>query len=135
MTSFQTRVLRIWGAFDLFYLCWYCLLSIRAGRVPYVTDLMNTLHAVDSWGGSPYLSLFSWGLQVSILVSTALLLYGWRPARYLAFGQVPLRLILLYPSFSLILPVASYLPMVLLMMSILLSEVTKVWSLYWYFRR
>lgn len=135
MTAIHKRVLLVWGAFDLFYLAWYCLASIRAGRIPYVTDLANTLHAVADWGGTPYLQVLSWALQASMLISTLLLLCGWRSARYLALAQVPLRLLFLYPSISLILPVASYLPALLLIILVLLSEAAKVGSLYWYFRR
>lgn len=74
----------------------------------------------------------SWLLQFSVILSAVLFLCGYRWARYLGFAQIPFRLLLIYPSVSLILLAGSYWPdyQVMLVVLVLASEALKAWSLW-----
>lgn len=127
------KTLLIWGLLDAFYVVWYSLMSWKNGRIPYITDLSNTL-ALGSELGGPNMAVatMSWLLQFSIILSAVLLLYGYRWARYLGFAQIPFRLLLVYPSVSLILVAGGYWPdhQVMLVVLVLASEALKAWSLW-----
>ena len=127
------KTLLIWGLLDAFYVLWYSLMNCKHDRIPYITDLSNTL-ALGSELGDPNMAVatMSWLLQFSILVSGVLFLCGYRWARYLGIAQIPLRLLLIYPSVSLILLAGSYWPdhQVMLVALILASEILKAWSLW-----
>ena len=126
------KTLLIWGLLDAFYVVWYSLMSWKNGRVPYITDLSNTL-ALGSELGGPNMAVatMSWLLQFSIILSAVLFLCGYRRARYLGFAQIPFRLLLVYPSVSLILVASGYWPdhQVMLVVLVLASEALKAWSL------
>lgn len=132
--NFRSKaVLRIWGALDAFHVLRYCLLSWQEGRVPYRDDWLRILSLTDELSIS--LTWVGWlggSLQLSIPVSGILLLAGHRLARYLAFAQIPLRLLLLYPSISFLLLLAPSLPGALLLVLLCVSESLKGWSLWKY---
>lgn len=127
------KTLLIWGLLDAFYVAWYSLMSWKNGRFPYITDLSNTL-ALGSELGGPNMAVatMSWLLQFSIILSAVLFLCGYRWARYLGFAQIPFRLLLVYPSVSLILVASGYWPdhQVMLVVLVLASEALKAWSLW-----
>lgn len=91
-----------WGVLDVIYISWYCIESFRLGKLPYLTDFSSTIDTVLSHGGTLayLLSSLSWILQVSIIVSAILLILRHPIARILCILQIPLRLLILVPSIS-----------------------------------
>lgn len=131
MSVSRANVLRVWGGLDIFYVLWYSLSSWKEGRVPYLADLSNVIGLGDQLGSFLVgIALLSWGLQISIVLSGVLFVCGYRPARYLGFAQIPFRVLFLYPSVSLLLVVAGYLPSLLMVAFVVGSEVLKAWSLW-----
>jgi hypothetical protein len=127
------KTLLIWGLLDAFYIVWYSLMSWKDGRIPFITDLSNTLAlSAELAGTNMAVAAISWLLQFSIIVSAVLFLCGYRWARYLGFAQIPFRLLLVYPSVSLILVAGGYWSdhQVLLVVLVLASEALKAWSLW-----
>jgi len=126
------KTLLTWGFLDAFYVVWYSLMSWKNGRIPYITDLSNTLTLGSELGGpNRAMAAMSWLLQFSIIVSAVLFLCGYRRARYLGFAQIPFRLLLVYPSVSLILVAGGYWQdhQAMLVVLVLASEALKAWSL------
>ena len=131
MSVSRANVLRVWGGLDIFYVLWYSLSSWKEGRVPYLADLSNVIGLGDQLGSFLVgIAILSWGLQISIVLSGVLFVCGYRPARYLGFAQIPFRVLFLYPSVSLLLVVAGYLPSLLMVAFVVGSEVLKAWSLW-----
>ena len=131
MSVSRANILRLWGGLDIFYVLWYSLSSWKEGRVPYLADLSNVIGLGDQLGSFLVgIALLSWGLQISIVLSGVLFVCGYRPARYLGFAQIPFRVLFLYPSVSLLLVVAGYLPSLLMVALVVGSEVLKAWSLW-----
>ncbi|WP_143170004.1 hypothetical protein [Pseudomonas fluorescens] len=131
MSVSRANVLRVWGGLDIFYVLWYSLSSWKEGRVPYLADLSSVMGLGDQLGSFLVgMGLLSWGLQISIALSGVLFVCGYRPARYLGFAQIPFRVLFLYPSVSLLLVVAGYLPSLLVVAFVVGSEVLKAWSLW-----
>lgn len=131
MSVSRANVLRVWGGLDIFYVLWYSLSSWKEGRVPYLADLSSVMGFGDQLGSFLVgMGLLSWGLQISIVLSGVLFVCGYRPARYLGFAQIPFRVLFLYPSVSLLLVVAGYLPSLLMVAFVVGSEVLKAWSLW-----
>lgn len=127
------KSLLIWGLLDAFYVVWYSVRSWENNRIPYITDLSNTL-ALGSELGGPNIAMaaMSWLLQLSIVLSAALFLFGYRWARYLGYAQIPFRLLLVYPSVSLILVAGGYWQdhQAMLVVLVFASEALKAWSLW-----
>lgn len=127
------KTLLIWGLLDAFHIAWYSLMSWKSGRIPYVTDLSNTIALGSELGGpNTAVAAMSWLLQLSILLSAVLFLCGYRPARSLGFAQIPFRLLLVSPSVSLILVAGGYWsdrPAILVVL-LLASEALKAWTLW-----
>lgn len=124
-----------WGVLDAFYITWYSIKSMQGGRTPYLGDLEATMGLLQDQGGvNLAMAVMSWLLQLSILVSCVLFLCRYRPARYLGFAQIPLRLLFVVPSISLLLMVAPYLSgyYLVLISLVLASEVLKAWTLWKY---
>jgi hypothetical protein len=128
------RVYLVWGIFDAIYIARYVLLSISAGRVPYIDDFNNAMGLLAVHGGVPkVLAGFVWGLEISIVLSCSLFLLRWRVARWLAYIQVPLRLILFVPSISVLFMgpnIKDRYGIVLLVSLLIMSEGLKVWTLW-----
>jgi hypothetical protein len=127
------KTLLIWGLLDAFYVVWYSLTSWKNGRIPYISDLSNTLTLGAELGAANMaVAALSWLLQFSIIVSAALFLCGYRWARYLGFAQIPFRLLLVYPSVSLLLVAGGYWSdhQIMLIVLVLASEALKAWSLW-----
>ncbi|MBT8765647.1 hypothetical protein [Metapseudomonas boanensis] len=125
------QALRIWGVLDLFQVAWYSLNSWHAGRIPYWSDLSSTLALHDQLGTSlSSAGLLAWTVHLSIAVTGVLFVLGYRPARYLGLAQIPLRLFFLYPSVSLLLPLAGHVPGLVMLVLVIGSELLKGWSLW-----
>ncbi|WP_095156865.1 hypothetical protein [Pseudomonas sp. Irchel 3E13] len=131
MTVTPKTVLRLWGGLDVFYVLWYCLKNVTEGRAPYVSDFYHMLQ-LGGQIGWPLLNMgiLAWVLQVSLLISGILLLCGYGPARYIAFAQVPFRMLFLYPSLLLVLEVAGYQSALLFLALVVTFEYLKVRSLW-----
>lgn len=131
----RNKVLLAWGAMDAFYVVWYSYKAFQAGRIPYLTDLSNTFAlGADIGRFNITMVTMSWLLQFSIILSAVLFLCRYRRARYLGFAQIPLRLLFIYPSISLILVFGSQLksmPLTVILL-VLGSETIKGWSLWKY---
>lgn len=130
-----SRTLSAWGALDVFYVVWYSVMGWQAGRIPYVTDLSNTIALSPQLDGPNLaIAVMSWALQFSIILSGVLFLCRYRPARYLGFVQIPFRLLFVYPSVSLILVAGNYWSdhQIALAVLVLASEALKGWTLWKY---
>ncbi|CDF83528.1 hypothetical protein ACA097_02040 [Pseudomonas sp. QL9] len=124
------RILRVWGALDLFQVAWYSLHSWNAGRTPFWSDLSGVLALNDQLGtGLASVGLLAWVLQCSIVISAVLFLFAHPLNRVLGIAQIPLRLFFLSPSVSLLLPLAGHAPGVVMAGLVVVSEALKGWSL------
>lgn len=132
------RVYVGWGIFDAIYVARYVSLSVSGGRVPYVDDFNNALGLLAVHGGLPkVLAALVWGLELSIVLSCCFFLLQWRVARWLAYFQVPLRLVLFVPSISVLFmgpDLKERYGIILLLSLLVMSEGLKVWTL-WVSRR
>ncbi|AKA22527.1 hypothetical protein [Pseudomonas chlororaphis] len=133
-TLSQPRVWLLWGALDALYLLWYVISSVRLGKVPFWGDLVATADVLKDHGTvSLVLVTINWVLQLSIVVSALLFLFQRKEARWLGLGQIPLRLVFVVPSFSVLLIGAYFLPNydpLMMLGLIVLSEIIKGWSLW-----
>lgn len=131
MTLTCKQTLRVWGALDLFQLFLYCLHSWKAGRTPFLSDLLG-IQALGEQVGVSLTSVgwVAWSLQLSIAVTALGFLLAYRPTRYLGALQIPLRLFFIMPSLSPLLLLAGYLPGLLMLVLVIGSEALKGWSLW-----
>ena len=128
----RTLVLLAWGAMDAIHIVWYSSHALLRGHMPYFHDLQATWMTVELFGfGVAGFALAFWTLEASLLASAWLLLKGNPYAKYLGYAQIPLRLWLFIPSVSLVPIAAAYLPMHIVMYTLLVlaSEFLKGWSL------
>lgn len=132
MNLSRASVLRLWGGLDIFHVLWYSLHSWKLGHVPYVTDFTKMVVVSEQWGGALFYGLMSWGLQLSIVLTGVLFVLAYRPARYLGFVQIPLRLLFLVPSIPLLLSGVSDWPVLIVLAFALSIEAFKGWSLWKY---
>jgi hypothetical protein len=132
------KVYVVWGVFDAIYIARYVLLSVSAGRVPYIDDFNSAMGLLAVHGGLPkVLAAVVWGLEISIVLSCCFFVMRWRVARWLAYVQVPLRLVLFVPSISVLFMGADLKErygIALLLSLLVMSEGLKVWTL-WVSRR
>ncbi|GEM_PF-217905 len=127
-----------WGLFDAIYIVRYAFLSLSAGRIPYLDDFNSGVQLLAEHGALPkVLAVLVWGLEISIVVSCFLFFLRWRAARWLAYFQVPFRLMFLVPSVSVLFmgpDLKERYGIALLLVLLVLSECLKVWTL-WVSRR
>lgn len=132
------RIFVGWGVFDAIYVARYLLLSVSAGRVPYVDDFSSAIGFLSEHGALPkVLATLIWGLEFSIVLSCCLFFLRWRVARWLAYFQVPFRLVFFIPSVSLFFmgpDLKERYGIGLLLLLLVVSECLKVWTL-WITRR
>ncbi|WP_189395694.1 hypothetical protein [Pseudomonas laurentiana] len=123
----------VWGGLDALYLVWYVLGSLRHKKIPYLTDLENTLALLGELGSAQVAMVaLSWVLQLSIFVSCFLFLTRRDAARWVAYSQLPLRLFFIVPSVSVLLVGVQFFPgysPLLMIVLVVVSEVIKFWSL------
>jgi hypothetical protein len=123
-----------WGVFDAIYIVRYVLLSVSAGRIPYVDDFNSAMGLLAVHGALPkFLAALVWALEISIVLSCCLFFLRWRIARWLAYVQVPLRLVLFVPSISVLFmgpDLKERYGIALLLSLLVISEGLKVWTLW-----
>lgn len=101
--SARNKTLIIWGLFDALAVTWYCLREIADGDIPYFSDfILGQRFLIFSGPAALYWAAKTWGFHLLLLISSILLLSTHRYGKYLAYAQMPLRLIVLLPSVSLI---------------------------------
>ncbi|WP_313055572.1 hypothetical protein [Pseudomonas lopnurensis] len=132
-TGKRNAIFLFWGILDAFYIVWYCANSWLGERIPYFSDLSSSIALLEQQGGvNLAITLLSWLLQFSIIVSCLMFLFrkGW--VKYLAYAQIPFRLFFLIPSFSVVLFAAQLLPGygLIFLALIIISEILKAWSLW-----
>lgn len=89
----------LWGCMDAAQILIYLVSALRQGRTPYLHDISGSVAVLDSHGWPALMFLApSWVLQLSLFASCALLLWRSRLGAYLAYVQMPLRLMVLMPS-------------------------------------
>ncbi|MCC7633279.1 hypothetical protein [Stenotrophomonas rhizophila] len=89
----------LWGRMDAAQILIYVASALRHDRTPYLHDIAGSIAVLDSHGWMALTFLApSWVLQASLFASCALLLWRSRLGVYLAYVQIPLRLMLLMPS-------------------------------------
>ncbi|MFW0757278.1 hypothetical protein ACN1C3_21510 [Pseudomonas sp. H11T01] len=119
----------IWGILDALSVAWYVVSSVRHNRVPYLTDMFDAFELLQDQGPvQAVIVAVSWALQLSIIVSALLFLTRRSEAKWLGFAQIPLRLIFLVPSISVVLLGAQIFPgySPMLMMALIVgSEIVK----------
>jgi len=136
MNTFLKRnhVLYFWAVFDLFYIARFSWLNISQGRIPLVDDVVSFGDIYPQQGAySLILFSFSLLLNISIIFSAVMFLKQWKYAHWLVYFQSPLRIFFMVPSIS-ILPwvfkVMSIKVGMLFFLSVLISEVIKIGSIY-----
>lgn len=126
-------VFLFWGGMDALFITHFVLSNISRGRVPILADLVAFRQLDHSSAFQTLVFGLSVSLILSIAVSAILFLRGNRHARPLAYAQVPLRLLLVVPSLSLIpLLLPNSPPNLALNLTLLIgSEALKVMTLRW----
>ncbi|QTT86938.1 hypothetical protein [Pseudomonas chlororaphis] len=129
----RTRIWQFWGGLDALYLLWYVSSSARLGKVPFWDDLAVATEVLKEHGTAALVMvMINWGLQLSIVVSAFLFLFQRKEAKWLGLAQIPLRLVFVVPSFSVLLIGAYFFPgydPLMMLGVIVLSEIIKGWSL------
>ncbi|WP_097305061.1 hypothetical protein [Pseudomonas chlororaphis] len=129
----RNRIWQFWGGLDVLYLLWYVSSSARLGKVPFWDDLAMATEVLKDHGTAALVMvMINWGLQLSIVVSAFLFLFQRKDAKWLGLAQIPLRLMFVVPSFSVLLIGAYFFPgynPLMMLGVIVLSEIIKGWSL------
>ncbi|WP_458378654.1 hypothetical protein [Pseudomonas chlororaphis] len=129
----RTRIWQFWGGLDALYLLWYVTSSVRLGKTPFWDDLTAATEVLKDHGTTAVVMvMINWGLQLSIVVSAFLFLFQCKEAKWLGLAQIPLRLVFIVPSFSVLLIGAYFFPNYnpqMMLGVIVLSEIVKGWSL------
>lgn len=133
--SSQRKLQLFWAGMDAMFILIYVQGSLRRGNVPYLTDVRNMMGLAKNHSEfAEVVATISLVSHTSIIITCVLFFLGWRIVYYLAFAQIPFRLLFLMPSFSTILlwprVIPDLLPSVLLIL-IVGSEIVKGWSLWW----
>ena len=91
----------LWGGMDLFHLVRLLYINISHGEIPIYSDFQSFV-LLSSEHGVYSVIFFSLGmvLNISIIFSMVLFFCGSQKAPYLAYLQIPLRLLLAIPSLS-----------------------------------
>lgn len=128
------KVCLFWGVMDLFYITRFIFLNVEQGRIPLVNDIISFSQVNHGYGGGLWIALMffiSLMLNVSIVISATLLVFGWCKVRYFIFAQILFRLLLVVPSISFIpwlLKKVHVSSISILIVFLVLSEVVKVAS-------
>ena len=97
------QVCLFWGLMDVLYIGRFIWLNLEQGRIPLVDDIISFTSLYPEYGGGFWMVLMfslSLLLNLSIVLTSILLLTGWDNVRYLVFAQIPFRLLLTIPSLS-----------------------------------
>jgi hypothetical protein len=105
-----------------------------SGRVPYVSDFSHGIDFLTDHGVyAMVLAGMAWGLELSILLSCFLFLGQYRAARWLAWVQMPFRLLFVLPSVSIVFmgaDVNGRYGIGFMLLLVVLSECLKGWTLW-----
>lgn len=128
----------IWGGMDALYITWFIIDGFRKGKVPYLTDAISALELLrDQDVVQMVMVSANFVLQLSIFISCILFCSQRQGAKLVGYLQLPLRLVFLVPSVSVLLTGVQFFPgynLALMMILIAVSEMVKGWSL-WFFGR
>ncbi|MFJ5298153.1 hypothetical protein ACIQAL_16670 [Pseudomonas sp. NPDC088368] len=128
------RIYLGWGVFDAIYIARYIVFSLIAGRVPYLDDFRSGMELVAVHGVyAKVLVMLTWGIELSIILSCCLFLHRCRLAKWVAYFQVPFRLMFFLPSVSIVFmgpDLKERYGIGLLLLLLILSECLKVWTLW-----
>lgn len=131
MSKSRRLVQLLWGCMDAFYICFVVFASLRRGAIPFLTDFNTALTNVRNWGeGLEALIWIGAVAQISVLASCVLFYMGRTAGIYLAVAQIPLRVLFVIPSVSVVL-LFSEVSTWFWMSLVLASEGVKIWSLWW----
>lgn len=123
-----------WGMFDAIYIIRYALFCLFAGKTPYVDDFTRGIELLADHGAyAKVLAIMTWGFEISVIVSCVLFLARWRAARWLAWIQIPFRLVFFLPSVSILFmgsDIAQRYGIGWMLLLVLLSEYLKGWTLW-----
>ncbi|MFK3972208.1 hypothetical protein ACI2KS_15925 [Pseudomonas sp. NPDC087358] len=123
-----------WGLFDAMYIARYIFISLSTDRVPYVEDFNGGLELLEAQGEySKVFAVMVWGFELSILLSCVLFIARCGAARWVAWFQIPFRLIFLVPSVSIIFmgpDLTEGYDIGLLLLLLFSSECLKGWTLW-----
>lgn len=134
VTHLKRVVQLIWSGLDAFYICFVVTTNLNRAAIPFWSDLRAALINMQNWGGGlEFLIWLGWGLQLSMILSCILLCLGWKSGVYLSMAQIPLRLIFVIPSVSIMLLMTGFSPWLWLCLC-LISEIVKARSLWWLYR-
>ena len=100
----KAKILVLWGSFDVVHILWRVQVSIEAGKVPYYSDYASVLDTLTTHGGEYAYAFVLVGalLEASVFVSAGMLLARHRRAVLICWVQMPFRLLLSFPSISVI---------------------------------
>lgn len=96
------NLVRLFGIMDIALIGWLVMSAILSGKIPFYTDLTESLAVAKTFGGafSTFLAIAPYVLLVSLLFSGVLLFRHNKAGGYLALVQSPFRCIwVIQPSF------------------------------------
>jgi len=129
-------MLRVWGLLDLLYFAYYVTAELSLGRIPFLTDFQASQAMAGTWRSAvpPVVTALSVLFVLSLLASGYALLLCRRYGRFLVYGQLPFRLLLVMPSVFflpwLVRPLPPESAFVLLVVLVLCTEAWKAFSVY-----
>ena len=101
----REKILVLWGAFDVIHVLFLSYVTIKAGKVPYFSDISSMLEVLSSLGAGPAMYALAIGgalMEASILLSAGVLLMRRPIAVPICWIQLPFRLLYSLPSISVI---------------------------------
>lgn len=122
---------RVWGGMDLSWVAIGTASAIYRGVWPLVGGLPDALELARAWGHGllSIVSIADAALGLSILVSGCLLVLGKGAAYPLVIAQTPLRILLVTPSLWLLPYAGQVVPVPLMIVLLVISELGKLWTL------
>lgn len=92
----QSTMLRVWGLLDLLYFAYYVAGELSLGRIPFLSEIRAPQVMAGTWESAvpPVVVVVSALLLLSLLASGYALLLRRPYGRFLVYGQLPLRLLL-----------------------------------------
>lgn len=96
------NLVRLFGVLDIALIGWLAISAVLSGKIPFYTDLIESLATAKAFGGvsSTLLAIAPYVLLGSLIFSGVLLLLHNKVGGYLALAQSPFRCIwVIQPSF------------------------------------
>ena len=131
----RDKTLVLWGGFDVTHIVWLVYAGVSAGKIPYYSDFLSSLRSVAAYGGVEgyVLASLGWLMEASIFLSAGALLMRRPIAILICWIQLPFRLLLAFPSISVIPIFLGFFENYSLLVAfalIVLSEVVKAYTLW-----